>query len=315
MDWDAAAELLRTHLEESPKDARAHELLAWSFLSSNRLRDALRVLESGLLLQERAPSLLNNLATVYSMLQEHPRAQTAFQRAMLLAPENAQIRANYAHFLATHNQWETIVRVLRVRDVDGVPNRAALLAHALLMTNAVEDAIQVLRAARSQFPDERRFVLMLSHALASRVGRPNDAVEVYREALSVFNDDLLLNNLGYALILAERFNEAAEVLSPVFARRRDGTDNTSLYTIASYGLLRIRQGSYEEGIALYREALNRANGGVRQRIRQKMYVEEGRHQLDLGNLTKAKSALNSARNGIDPEFRSQAEQLLTRTLD
>lgn len=314
-DWDRAAELLRAHLEVSPRDARAHELLAWAYLSSSRLRDALRVLESGLLLRAREPSLLNNLATVYSMLREDSRAQMAFQRAMLLAPDNAQIRANYAHFLGTHNKWEAIVKVLRVRDLDGVSNRASLLAQALLMTNAVEEAIQVLRAARSQFPGELRFALMLGHALASRVGRPNDAVEVYREALTVFDDDLLLNNLGYALILAERCEEAAEVLPPVFQRRRDGADTTSLCVIASYGLLQIRQGRYGDGIALYREALNRASGAFKQRIRQKIYVEEGRHQLELGNLTKAKAALNNARNGLDPEFRSQAEQLLARTLD
>jgi Flp pilus assembly protein TadD len=309
-EWDAVSDLLCRHIDRIPQDARAHELLAWSHMSSHRLRDAQQVLESGLRLRShRDPGLMNNLATVYAQLRDFSRAQAAFRAAIDLAPENSQIRANFAHLLATHNEWKAITQTLRVKDLDGVSDRASLLAHALLATNNVKGAVDLLRSIRTRF-SELRFELMLGHALASRLGRVKEAVEVYTEALRVHDDDLLRNNLGYALILAERFEEATQVLEPVFQRQRLGSNVTALCAIASYGLLKIRQGNYEQGIALYREALGRATGVTRRRIKQKIQVEEGRRHLELGNLRRALLVLKTASRGPDAEFCTQAELLL-----
>lgn len=312
-DWDATGDLLRRYIKRGHKDARAHELLAWAYLSANRLRDAQEVLESDLRLHQE-PGLLNNLATVYAKLRDFSRAQAAFQTAIMLEPENSQIRANFAHFLATFNAWPRVAEILRACDVVDVPDRAALLAQALFETNSIDDAVRVLRDAQVRF-GELRFDLMLGHALASRLGRPEDAIEVYRKALQTHTDERLLNNLGYALILAERFDEAREVLDPAYMRQHDKSDATALYLTASYGLLKIRQGHYNEGIALYREAYGRARGVIKQRLKQKIQVEEGTHYVHLGNIKKARPLLRAAVGGPDVEFRMEAERLLGTTLD
>lgn len=314
-DLEGVGKLLASYIERAPRDARAHELLAWSFLSSKRFRDAQRVLESGSRLRaNRDPSLLNNLAMVYSQLGELPRAQAAFQSAILLAPENSQIRANFAHFLATLEQWARVTDVLRTDDVDGVADRAALLAQAFFETSEIEKAVLVLRGARERFL-ELRFDLMLGHALASRLGRPEEAIVVYQDALQRHSDDLLMNNLGYALILAGRLREARAVLEPVYARMGARSDTTALCTISSFGLLQIREGNFAHGIALYREAHGRAAGSLKKRIKQKINVEEGAHYVDNGQLNRGRAALKAALLGPDPEFSSQAEHLLTGALD
>jgi Flp pilus assembly protein TadD len=315
-EWDTVGDVLRKHIEQVPHDARAHELLAWAHMSANRVREAQKVLEQGSRLRNhRDAGLLNNLATVYESLNDASKAQTAFQSAIDLDPGNSLIRANFAHFLANHNEWPGVVRILRPSDIDSVSDRAALLARALLETGAVSEAVHILYLAASRFPKEVRFVLMLGFALASRLGRPSEAIEVCREALKTHENDLVANNLGYALILTEQLDEARKVLEPVYHRQKAGSGTTALCVIASYGLLNIREGHYDAGIALYREAHRRAVGSTKQRIKQKILVEEGRRFSELGNLTKARKALNAAAAGHDIEFRAQAEQLLATLLD
>jgi Flp pilus assembly protein TadD len=311
--WSDAVELLQPYVERVPEDARAHDLLAWAHISLNRWRDAQRVLEYALSLRNVADaSLLNNLATVYSSVRD-PRAQAAFQKAIALEPNNSQIRANYAHFLANQGDWRIVRGILRVQDVDGVSNRAALLASSMLVTLDYEEAVTFLRDAIEHF-DELRFYQMLGHTLASCLGRPEEAADVYKRALQRFDDDMLRNNLGYALILAGRLEEARLTLEPIFQRRHGSSDITSICVIASYGLLQIRLGEFEGGISLYRDAYHRG-GPMKRRILQKIQVEEGRHLLDRGNITKAQRILRAAKDGPDPEFRAQALSLQSIALN
>lgn len=308
--WTEAAQVLQQHVQRKPSDIMAAMLLAWAHLSTDRLHDAKAVLETAKSTSPVNGSLRGNLAIVYAALGDHGRARACFEKAIELAPNSATLRANFANFLRRERDWQRLIQVLREKDIDDVPDRAILLSEALLEVGDFERTALVLRRACEKFGDAR-FVVRLLYVLTSYLHRFDEAVQVGQKGLQEFPNHLMIaNNLAYSLISSGQLKEAQAIVLPAYQRGVSERNEVSACLSATLGLLKIREGKWEEGHELYRRAYMEATGRLKRRIKQKMTLEEGRRHLECGASDKARRLLQEVISGPDGEFSNEARRLL-----
>jgi Flp pilus assembly protein TadD len=147
-------------------------------------------------------------------------AAPAFQRAIVLHPTDIAAAENLGRSLFLSGQYAPAVRTLRA--VVALPQHSAEplldLAGALARTGAADEAEEICRAARTQFPRDSRFDLMLANLLLVR-GAPAEAAQVLEAAATAGGrrDAFLLDRLAVTLAAAGRFSDAERVLEEALA--------------------------------------------------------------------------------------------------
>ena len=138
---------------------------------------------------------------------------------------------------------------------------------------------------------------MFTSYLASAVLEEYEIAErVLCRALSAnFGNPQILNNLAFALINLGKLDEAQKALNEV-----DYSQVNELYLTtlaATQGLLLIRQGDFERGRFLYKEAYSRASALNANRYKQLASIYLAREEL-LANTSEANAAIREAQKEV-----------------
>jgi tetratricopeptide (TPR) repeat protein len=190
------------------------------------------------------------------------------------------------------------------------------LANLLTQLARYRDAIEILEKGIQTHPSFEDLWANLGFVYTCRLESPQLAIAVLERGLQENAPALRIrNNLAYALLLTGHPQRAREVLGPTL--RFIETDPPDLksrslrvYLLATWGLLVIREGHFEKGMELYRQALGLAAGDLQRRVQQKIHVEEARHEIAAGRPDRAERLLQKAiRSNADPEFTKEARQL------
>ena len=306
-------ELLEEHLDNAPVDDEAHERLAWAYFGLGQLKKARKVLEgANRRLGGRNSGVLNNLALFYSALNDVSSAEQAFAKSIEIAPDNYRARVNYAYFLAAREKWGILIKTLSEAEPFSDVRGALLLAHGFERMGEGEKALSVLDRFEAKNPGDPSIAQNRGSLLATILDRPADAVKVLSSASALHpTRPGLISNLGYALIKCCNLSAAREVLEPWISLPRSEMNVATVCVVATWGLLRIREGHFREGIEWYRKAQSIASGRLRERIRQKILVEEGRRFIAQGKRSDALAKLRkSLRKPVDEEFSREAQDLI-----
>jgi Flp pilus assembly protein TadD len=310
-DWSAAESMLAAYLEQNAQSEIALERLAWVKLATRSPAQARRLLERAVKSPNAVASTWNNLAIVYVDLAEYTAAEDAFRRAIGMAPNQVSIRTNYARVLTAHARHSAVLAALPPDIAMSSPESAALRANALAQHVPSDDGtLAFLRAAYERYSDHADIQVLLGYVLTAFAQQHDDAIGVLTKGLTRHPDHPgLANNLAYALMKRDRLPEARKILEP-FTPLISSVSPAAVFIGATWGLLRIREGAFDEGCRYYQVARDAAFGRTRQRLEQKLAVEEARHLLAEGNSKQAERVAKLARSGVDAEFAEEARQLL-----
>lgn len=143
---DAAYQHLGGWVAKNADDRRAHHLLASSYLTDDRLDDAMREYEKLLAAEPKNVGVLNNLAWIYQQKQ-NPKAAGLAAEAYQLAPEVAAVADTYGWILVRSGQTVQGLAMLqkanRLSPQD--PEVSYHLAYALNASGKKDEARQMLK--------------------------------------------------------------------------------------------------------------------------------------------------------------------------
>ncbi len=230
-DWGSPERLAESALRGYPRTAKVWHELGIGREQSGRASEAADAFRRSLDLDPSNPRVWMSYATTLTRLDRHREAAEAWRRLIALAPkEMAVLWAGLGEAeLAAGNLEEATRALQRAHELapsdPGVRSRLAegLFARGLIASRsgATEEARSWFREALSADPE----ILRRRHESAVRLEgakRYGEAAATYREILAVDPDHApTLFNLGRALLLASRPEEAATVLLRGLAIQED----------------------------------------------------------------------------------------------
>jgi tetratricopeptide (TPR) repeat protein len=171
---------------------------------------------------------------LYSQVIHGQNTVISQRRASFLISETEDADAAIAHlreFGETHPNFA----------VDMILAQAQLMASLKMYDDALAQYDRVL-----SYDEDREDVMLGKAELLLRMGRQQDAIELYREAVDRWPDSSMsLNALGYTLAdRTDQYDEAARLI-----RKALKLDPDSAAIIDSYGWVLFRQGDYEKALA------------------------------------------------------------------
>lgn len=310
-DFSAAIELLESYRERNQGDLVALERLAWAHACLGSRDVPIKLLREGVKISRgNDASLLNNLGIAQYAKGHFEEAEKAYLKAIQLDRSNLIFRSNCALLYSFWTRWNDVLSLLPnaqevLQNVDALILRCGALVH----TGDYERATHELVEGRKAYPDEARLIVWLGYMLASPLDRLGEAIAVLREGHENHPADLgIVNNYAYALVKTGRIAEARELIEPFITQ--NVAPGAVVLLRATWGLIRIREGAFEEGLRYYGLAKQQATGYLRARIEKKMLIERGRHLLDFGNRQEASRLLKAASRAVkDAEFDREAIEL------
>lgn len=143
-------------LDKSPDDARVLQFLGTAYRNAKQNAKALKAYEKVLILEPENLVALNNLAWIYS-LEKEPRALELAERAYKVKPDNAGISDTYGWILIQQGNVDKGLPILKqaMRSLSDVPEVQYHYAVALLKSGDEKDAQNILRKL---FEDGQPFV-------------------------------------------------------------------------------------------------------------------------------------------------------------
>jgi TolB-like protein len=197
-------------LELDPKFARAHAILAFSFVTEGNnfwtedpaatFRTAYDAARTAVAIDPRDPwahAMLGICELWHN--RAHDRAISAMQSSVRLNPSNAQFRGFFAYVLAFCGEAEAAlveIELANVMNPHFSPVFIGFHGRALLMLRRIEEALPVLEQMVTQMPGHSNALAYAAAAYAAK-RRPDDA----RRAI----DQLQKTNPFYTLTTARRY--------------------------------------------------------------------------------------------------------------
>jgi tetratricopeptide (TPR) repeat protein len=295
--------LLKPYVDRHEDDITGRELLARAYVRLSKYGTARSLLKSTLdkfhdrLTVSERSRFLTNIAITLLADGLMPSAEGELKRAIELNPE------------WSHIPYETLGR-------------------AYLGAERFEDAVYILRRAKTLFPTQQSVRILLSQAYSvldlfdkaigellpfcdagtaeaetsSMLGSLYDWNGDYDSALCVLKNSFecfptnlgVINNLAYSYLMLGQVKEARAVLSSMPLSAKPHVE-----LIATQGLLRLLEGNRVEGARLYQKAQNLARDSGRhelvKRVRQKMHLEFARVAAKSGDV---ETALREIKRGL-----------------
>jgi TolB-like protein len=197
-------------LELDPKFARAHAILALSFVTEGNnfwtadpaatFRTAYDAARTAVAIDPRDPwaHAMLGISELWHN-RAHDRAISAMQSSVRLNPSNAQFRGFFAYVLAFCGEAEAAlveIELANVMNPHFSPVFIGFHGRALFMLRRIEEALPVLEQMLTQMPGHSNALAWAAAAYAA-IGRPGDA----RHAM----DQLRETNPFYTLTTARRY--------------------------------------------------------------------------------------------------------------
>jgi tetratricopeptide (TPR) repeat protein len=230
--------------------------------------------------------LLTHLGFAYIELGRQADAVAAFERAITLDPQDADLKSYLAQAFVNGKQYEkalTIVRGLRAVDASD-PRLARLEADALCGLGRFDQGVAILKPLADAATGDLTPLVALSEFYGTN-GRYADAAAVLRTAVAKAPDDLSLQfQYGAMLDRQKQFAEAEQVFRQVLAKNPQHAPSLNYL-----GYTMVERGSrLDEAISLIKKAvdLDPHNGA---------YLDSlGWAYLKLNQLDQAEAPLRSA---------------------
>jgi tetratricopeptide (TPR) repeat protein len=301
-DPNRTIQLLSAYLSKyGSEDMVAREMLAQAYETLQRYGDArsqllelLDLLKGEDLSSQRQRSLLmNNVGVLFARENMLDRASDWIGRAIKLCPDaDAILYNNQARVCLSQRKPAEALQFLSAAKMYFPSNYETdlLFALALHKQGRNDDAIVELRRLLLTGAADCEAYSNLGWILADEKRDMDAALEVLEEGHRRFGGDRMLsNNLAYVRLMRGEVSAARRVLesTPIGGKAVEMATLT-----ATWGLLRIREGAIDEGIALYKEAETIANRDGQTEhgriVRQKMYLELARAYIRAGNVEAAR---------------------------
>jgi protein O-GlcNAc transferase len=198
-DYGAAADLIRRAIAVSPMTPDYHNDLGLAL-------HALGQREAAIIAYQRAVQLspsfegLSNLGAALLEKRRFAEAITAFEDALALKPDAADVQIRLGDALKGQGQLQTAINAYRqARAIQPSFEACHQLATALHEQGESGEAVAVFRQALAIKPDSGEAYYNLGNALRA-VGKLNEALDAYRRASQLTPDNInAYNNLGMLL--------------------------------------------------------------------------------------------------------------------
>lgn len=332
---DISIQPLERLVEFEQKSEANWARLARALLDAGQGRKAVAALKRQASVRESS-AVFNNLGVAHDRLGERNKAMQYFRHAMSLGQSN-DVNAfllpvrNLICVLCEENEYSA-ARNLALKVIEGDSDFAlttnpvfsdiyAFFIAALVRTGERKEALRLSKKILKEVPNAIPGLrVWLAASLAAEYGMVPDkfeeALEIGRQELEnlarLERDDnrrhQLHNNLAFVLIEMGRLEEAQQHLAKI-----SRYTHVEPYTTATLGLLNLKRGNFDKGVALYEEAMRLAPFALdRRRIGQKMNLELGYALLARGDISQARRRLMMAAKDNEPvqQIRDRAKELL-----
>jgi tetratricopeptide (TPR) repeat protein len=264
---DEAMALLVGYLEKKPQDNKAKELLAKTYAARGQYRSAIAQLiqvwgditetDSSLL---RRVNVANNIGAYYLDNGEKQQAEQWFVKAITIGPNTSSIPYNNLARIYLRNReipraFE-ILRRAQSRCGDD-PDTRSVLASCFERVGSYDDAIAQVKPIVESGRATADIYAQLGALLTEGKGEYESALQVLKEASRRFSDHAIVaNNLAYLYLLIGDAHSARPILETSMQRLEDEWmhPGSKVCLTATYGLLKIVEGDFSEGMRLYRRA-------------------------------------------------------------
>lgn len=304
-DLNAAEEQLRVCLRGLPVHADALNQLGSALVRQGELGQAQTFFRRALQIACDNVEIRANLAQALALEGEFDEAFEEFETAMQLDPENASTHHSLGVVLTMQGRTDDAIRHLRraLEIRPGFAEAHSNLGHALLTQGNLNEAIGHFRQALQARPDDAAAHHSLAVALRSQ-GKPYEAIGHFRQALQIMPADPKTHyHLGLALAMIGRLDEAVGHLREAL-RRNPGwpaPSNQLAWILATCQDPTIRNGA--EAVRLAQQAC-RVKGYRDPRFLDTLaaaYAEVGRFTDAVQTVRKAISLTPSENQGLIAE--------------
>jgi tetratricopeptide (TPR) repeat protein len=249
--------LWRDTLAKNPGSWMAHDNLGFALLESGRLEDAMAQFRQAIELNPERVTPHNNLASALRECGRLDEAESELRKALELAPGVLKIHFNWVKLLEQEKrlneeveEYKVILRMLPPSDKDRIRVINTLLADALCKLGRVDEAIPCYREALQLDPTGTAVRIQLGRALID----DGDFAAAQLEFSSVLHADArnakAIDGLGYLLAMQGKADEAkARYLEAMQLDPKDAS------TYLHYALLLSSQQQFREAVVEYRKAL------------------------------------------------------------
>lgn len=296
-----AVPLLESLISKYSNDSMAREMLAQSFLTSEKYKPArdqfLLAIES--MKKEhteksiRGASIANNIGVCCVFLDDLSEAERWYKYSVelgedkLAAPFNNLARV-YMRKGLRGSALELAERCIQLFPKD--EDTCFVHAACLVENGRFEEAIEALQREIDRGHPTSRFFANLGVLLADQKKDTAKAKEILLKGHQLYPADPAIgNNLAYVCLMREEVVEARRILESFQVERIEPVSRVAM--TATWGLLHIWEGDLEKGRSEYRKAEEIANqSGNRplgKRAMQKMHLELARAYLRRNDLEHA----------------------------
>ena len=292
-DYRRALSVHLDALRSSPRDGRLHAEAGHDYLALGRLEEAAAAYRRSRKWSESSTEVRDALATTVARLgvralqkQDTQRAIDHLKEAVSLRPNNAIDLCNLGLAYLAAGQPGPAERVLldARRRQPGHPEVSTAYGRLLLEQDKVQMAVRALADdSKSARPSAGRLHL-LGLALL-RADRTDDAVQTLRRVLPLRPHDARVRfDLGRALVRAQKYSEAVDVLTELDDEPAAGLDERAVALVRGYALYRNR--NYAAATRRLRR-IEVPSGEEKQLVRSAWL----RHGDELANRNQWRSAL------------------------
>jgi tetratricopeptide (TPR) repeat protein len=212
----------RTVLRDDPSSADALHLLGLALSQRGELRDAIASIEQAIAARPNSGLFHFNLGRLLADDGQLADAEAAYRRAIKLDNSHADAHNNLGLLAERRNDPATAMKAFEAALASN-PNHAPArvnVARHLVETGRLDEARAHLATLTSQAkpPAEAWFLV---GTMAEDAGNFDAAIEAYRNALAIAPGfEKAQNNLGTALLGAQRYGEARNVFTAMFRAKR-----------------------------------------------------------------------------------------------
>ena len=231
---EAALGLFETVLAQDPGNAVALNGMGISLKTLGYADDAVDYLLAGAARAPEAPEVHINLASALAQADRQEEAVAAYQRALELSPDDADLHDWYNGYLGVidHPEYLESYRSALARR----PSNEALaiaLARKLLLNSRGEDALKVLNEVGAAVHQSARVAAELSHIYREQ-GQFGPALAAARAAVAHAPDDAVARReLATALMAAgDDYEESRHILEALLKEHREDQGLWALFTAA-----------------------------------------------------------------------------------
>jgi eukaryotic-like serine/threonine-protein kinase len=219
--FERAIELDPTHAPAYAGLARAHYFLAFfGDIAPGIALGTMRRAANAALAQDSLLAEAHAQLALVRMIQDWDwtGAEDHFRRALVISPNHAQIRHDYAHFLLGQGRRrESLEETQRALALDPAnPMLTSCVGWHSLFDGHHDEAIRFASDAHDMMPDHWAQIV-LGWALLGE-GKPDPALVAFREATRLNPGAFTLAALGHALAVAGHTAEARAVLTELLGR-------------------------------------------------------------------------------------------------